>query len=46
MNNKNVQLINQNIYIIQFIYIMNAFIIVIKISNGNLKNILKIFFIL
>ncbi len=26
MNNKNVQLINQNVYIIQFIYIMNSFI--------------------
>ncbi len=26
MNNKNINLINQNVYIIQFIYIMNAFI--------------------
>ena len=26
MNNKNIHLINQNVYIIQFIYIMNAFI--------------------
>jgi fucose permease len=26
MNNKNIQLIKQNVYIMQFIYIMNAFI--------------------
>ena len=35
MNNKNIQLIKQNVYIIQFIYIMNSFI------NKLLENIIK-----
>lgn len=35
MNNKNIKLIEQNIYIIQFIYIMNAFI------NKLLEKIIK-----
>jgi len=35
MNNKNIKLIEQNVYIIQFIYIMNAFI------NKPLEKIIK-----